>query len=179
MAPAPACSRLRTLCSVAGGGRRRSSAGGDHEAVRGAQETFGETGVAELVGADVAGEDGETGQVALQTGSAGAAFDEDDRADAEVENVERDLEDAHVGVDAGEEDLLVAALAQVVGELVGDSGIAGFGKDEVGLGMVFELFGQVGVGFVGTLVPIEEAVVGTARFADELGEEDRSVLAAL
>src|SRR5919199_5502577 len=82
----------------------------------------------QLVRADVAAQYRQSGEMRLQSGGAGAAVHQHDWLDAHVEQVHGDLEDAHVGIQADDPDLLEPLLADTPGERLGHASQALLGK---------------------------------------------------
>src|SRR5919199_5393175 len=133
----------------------------------------------QLVRTDVAAQDGQSGQVGLQSGRAGAAVHQHHRLDAHIEQVHRDLQDAHVGVQADHPDLLELVIADPPGERLGHPGQAVLEKDIVVLGQRRQLVHQLRLGRAGARVPFEQCLVGRAVGVHEQRVQDRRIIARL
>jgi hypothetical protein len=65
-----------------------------------------EPGVPQMVRPNIARQHRETSQVRLQAGGAGTAISQDERLDRKIEDIEGDLQHAHVRIDPDDRDAL-------------------------------------------------------------------------
>jgi hypothetical protein len=72
-----------------------------------------------LIGADISGEDGKTSQVRLQSCGTGAAIDEDNRPNSQVEDIQGHFQNAHVGIDSDQDYLFEGSSREVLAKRVG------------------------------------------------------------
>jgi len=135
-----------------------------------------EAGWSELVWADVPTDDRQPDEVGQEASGARAAIGEDDRLDPEVEDVQRDLENAHVGVDSDQSDSFEILLAQVFPQLVRHAGVPALDEDTTAFGERLHLLGQQVSRLALTVVPVKEAMVGRFIRVDEASEYEWFVI---
>jgi len=124
-----------------------------------------------MVGADIAGEHREAGQVSLKAGGAGATIGLDDGLDTHIEDVHSRLEHAHVGIDADQRHRLNCQFTEQIAQRRWNTGCPILGEDVV--------FGQeaihrrydVRIGRLLDTGPAEHLRVGSIRLVDKAGEE--------
>src|SRR5437763_10022573 len=129
----------------------------------------------QLVRADVAAQNRESGEMRLQSSGTGTAVHQHDRLDTHVEQVHAELQDAHVGVQADDPDLLDAVFADTLGERLWHASQTLLGKDIAVFRQRRQLLDQLGFGRAGTRVPVTQRLVRRALTIDEQGVQHRRV----
>ena len=119
--------------------------------------TAAKTGIPEVIGADVPCQHRQAGQVGLQARCVGAAVDIDKRLDIEVEQVERHLEHAHVGIDPDHRDPLDAIALEAPGQVVRQPGATWLGVDSVLGDEARQCRDDLCIWRLGARIPIEQA----------------------
>lgn len=92
-------------------------------------------GIPQMIGADIPGKDSQPGEMCLRTSRAGAAIDQQERLDVQIEDIHRDLQDAHAGVDPDDRANLDRRASQLLDQGIGKTRIAWLGEDVLGTGM--------------------------------------------